>query len=138
MRILRKFISKLVNPMDYKMVIVVRNDLGMGKGKIAAQVGHAAVLCAIESYKQKEASLLIDSDYDRWMQEGCQKKVVVKVNTLDELNVIEAHAKNAGQVHAKITDFGLTQIEPNTVTVLGIGPAPAEKLDPIVGHLKLL
>ena len=31
---------------DIKQVIAVRTDLGMGKGKIAAQVGHACVMGA--------------------------------------------------------------------------------------------
>lgn len=29
---------------NYKMVIMVRDDLKMGRGKIAAQVGHAGII----------------------------------------------------------------------------------------------
>ena len=32
-----------------KQVIVVRKDLGMGTGKIAAQVGHACVVRSLDS-----------------------------------------------------------------------------------------
>ena len=40
--------------MSYKLVLIVRNDLKMSKGKIAAQVGHAVVdatIAAIENGK---------------------------------------------------------------------------------------
>lgn len=30
---------------EHKLVLVVRTDLGMGKGKIAAQCGHASLAC---------------------------------------------------------------------------------------------
>lgn len=30
---------------EHKMVLVVRTDLGMGKGKVAAQCGHASLAC---------------------------------------------------------------------------------------------
>jgi PTH2 family peptidyl-tRNA hydrolase len=62
------------------MVFLVRMDLKMGLGKMAAQVGHAA----LGTYKQ----LAGRSDKDQfaehamfeWNETG-QKKVVLKVNT---------------------------------------------------------
>ncbi len=37
--------------MEYKLVVVVRTDLGISNGKMADQVGHAAVNCAPKSRK---------------------------------------------------------------------------------------
>lgn len=37
-----------------------------------------------------------------------------------------------------IRDAGRTQVEPNTITVLAIGPAHSHELDQITRHLKLL
>ncbi|MGB9730337.1 MAG: peptidyl-tRNA hydrolase Pth2 [Thermoprotei archaeon] len=115
----------------YKQVIIVRADLKMGKGKLAAQVAHAAVLAAeicrnTRPFWHKE-----------WMNEG-QKKIVVKVNNLDELLKIKETAEAKGLPTALIQDAGLTQLEPGTITTLGIGPAPKDLLDPITRHLKLL
>ena len=59
---------------DIKQVIVIRSDLKMGKGKIAAQASHASVLAALEAMKHNK------NWYDRWMREG-MGKIVVKVNT---------------------------------------------------------
>lgn len=36
---------------DYKLVLVVRNDLKMGKGKIGAQCGHGAVGAVLKAMK---------------------------------------------------------------------------------------
>jgi peptidyl-tRNA hydrolase len=63
---------------EFKQVIVVRKDLRMGVGKIAAQVGHAAVLGVDESKKFDNVWVR------RWLNEG-QPKIVVKVNSLEEL-----------------------------------------------------
>lgn len=125
---------------DYKMAIVVRNDLKMSKGKIAGQVAHAAVLCALEAYRRYKDSPASSSDnlYARWMMGGMQKKVVVKVDSLDELITLKQKADEAGLINALITDAGLTQLDPHTVTVLGIGPDKGEKIDAITGHLKLV
>lgn len=116
---------------DYKMVILVRNDLKMTKGKIAAQVGHAAVNCAL-SCKKKDPKR-----FDNWMTCG-QAKVVLRVDSERELYDFKAIADTQGLVNSIISDAGRTQIAPGSVTCLGIGPAETSVLDKITGDLKML
>lgn len=115
---------------SYKMVLVVRDEMGvkMGKGKTAAQVAHAAVMCTLLSDERKVS---------RWMFGG-QKKVVLRCNSLAELEVLELRARELGLTCVKIRDMGLTQLDPHTVTCLGIGPEKGEKIDEVTGYLKLL
>jgi len=115
----------------YKQVIVVRADLKMSKGKIAAQAGHAAVSAAEEARKHCR------DWFKAWMSEG-QCKVVVKVKSEKELLELEKQAKESGLPCALIIDRGLTEMPPGTITCLGIGPAPSEKVDKITGNLPLL
>lgn len=116
---------------EYKMVIVVRNDVKMGKGKVAAQVGHAAVQCALYAEKKDRKS------FDAWYNTG-QAKVVLKVDSLDELKRYMAEARSVGLHTEMITDAGRTQIEPGTITCMGIGPAPVSDIDKVTGDLKML
>jgi PTH2 family peptidyl-tRNA hydrolase len=116
---------------EYKQVIVVRSDLKMGKGKIAAQVGHAAVSAAEEAHKRHR------DWWEAWLFEG-QCKIAVKVKSEKELLELEEQAKDLDLPNALIVDRGLTQIPEGTVTCLGIGPAPAEKIDTLTGKLPLL
>jgi len=115
----------------YKQVIVVRADLEISKGKLAAQAGHAAVTAAEEARTKRP------NWWKSWMEEG-QCKIVVKVKNERELMELESQAKNLGLPTALITDRGLTEIPPGTVTCLGIGPAPAEQVDKVTGKLPLL
>ena len=115
----------------YKQVIVVRVDLGMSKGKVAAQVGHAAVSAA-------ENARLNHADWWKaWMDEG-QCKVVVKVQSEDELLELERKARELKLPCALISDRGLTEVPPGTITCLGIGPAPSSEVDKVTGSLPLL
>lgn len=116
---------------EFKQVIVVRTDLKMGKGKVAAQVAHAA-LSAAEATKKKHKEW-----YEKWIATG-QAKVVVKVNSLDALLDINMYAERENLPTSLIEDRGLTQLPPRTITCIGVGPAPASKIDKVTGNLKLL
>jgi len=113
---------------EYKQVILVRHDLKLTKGKMAAQVSHASVEAVLKSHKD---------DATAWREQG-MKKAVLKVSDLKELHELKRKAEDAGLVTALITDAGHTHLTPGTVTCLGIGPDKAEKIDKITGHLKLI
>ena len=115
----------------YKMVIVARKDIKISSGKMAAQVAHAAVSCALFSKKNKPKW------FRAWFDEG-QKKVVVKANSLQELYALRIEADQLGITTSMITDAGLTEVPPGTVTCLGIGPAPNSHVDAITKDLILL
>ena len=116
---------------EYKQVLVFRADLKMSKGKIAAQAGHAAVSAAQDAFVHHKKW------WEAWLYEG-QRKIAVKVQNEKELSELEAAADDLGLPHALIVDRGLTQVPEGTVTCLGIGPAPAEKIDRLTGKLQLL
>jgi PTH2 family peptidyl-tRNA hydrolase len=116
---------------SYKLVIVVRTDIKMSKGKVAAQAGHAAVSAAEYARRNRPEW------WSPWIDEG-QRKIAVKAKSEQELLELERKARNAGLPAALIVDRGLTQLPPETMTCLGIGPAPAEKIDTITGKLSLL
>lgn len=116
--------------MQYKLVIVVREDLRMSPGKLAAQVAHAAVSCSL-SAKAKKTKW-----FSEWYKEG-QRKVVLRVPGAAELRQLDREAAGAGLPHALIADAGLTELPPNTVTCVGIGPAPEREVDSITGSLPL-
>ncbi len=114
-----------------KQAIVVRSDLKMGKGKVAAQVAHAS-LSAAEDTQRKRPSW-----YDGW-KDGGQAKIVLKVDSEGALRELLKKAKSSGLPVSLVEDRGLTQVEPGTVTCLAVGPAPDSEIDSITGKLKLL
>jgi len=115
----------------YKQVIVFHSDLKLSKGKTAVQAGHAAVSAAEEARRCRR------NWWKDWVDEG-QRKIAVKVKTEKQLLEIEEQAKNFELPCALIIDRGLTEVPPNTITCLGIGPAPSERVDKITGRLPLL
>lgn len=114
--------------MNMKQVILVRKDLNLPKGKMAAQCCHASVKAVLKSDKRKVAE---------WDEEGA-KKIVLKVADLRELKKYLSRAKAAKLVAVVITDAGLTVIAPGTTTCMAIGPDNEDKIDKITGELPLM
>jgi PTH2 family peptidyl-tRNA hydrolase len=114
--------------MSLKQVILIRKDLNLPKGKLAAQAAHAAVEACLNSKR---------TIVEEWHNEG-QKKVALKVESEKELREYLRKAKDAGLVASLITDAGKTVVAPGTVTALGIGPAEEEEIDKVTGKLSLL
>ena len=110
-----------------KQAVVARADLGMGPGKLAAQVAHAS----LSAYERADATAR-----STWKRGG-QKKVVLGVDDERTLFELKEAAEAAGLPTALITDAGHTQLEPGTVTALGIGPAGDDAVDAVTGDLSL-
>ncbi|OUO32081.1 aminoacyl-tRNA hydrolase [Olsenella sp. An293] len=135
-----------------KQMIVMRRDLKMRKGKIAAQAGHAcveAVLMALaregrgadvqatESWAwlyhdEGDTSPLTD-----WFDAGVAK-VCVYVDSEEELLDLAERGREQGLIVALVRDAGHTEFhgEP-TYTCLAFEPLPAEAIDPLTGELPL-
>ncbi len=113
---------------EYKQVILVREDLKLPKGKLAAQASHASVSALLKSHKDT---------ISKWKAQG-MKKVVLKVKDEKELMKYKQMAEDKGLVTALVTDAGRTVLEPGTITCLGIGPEDEEIIDKVSGNLKMV
>lgn len=111
-----------------KQVIVLRKDLNMRKGKMVAQGSHASLGAYLRSEKD---------DQKKWMNEG-QTKICVSVDSEKELTDIYELAAKVGLPVVIIRDAGHTELEPGTLTAVGIGPCENDAVDQITGKLKLL
>jgi PTH2 family peptidyl-tRNA hydrolase len=149
-----------------KMALVVRRDLKMGQGKIAAQCAHAAVGVIDEIYEAKakeerksgkqDASAAAAADtggaaaaatlttagrhltwLQAWRASGAAK-VVLQVETEAELMAIFDAARKAELPCTYIRDAGRTQIAAGSKTVAAVGPAPVSRVDQVTGKLRLL
>ncbi len=121
-----RFLSK--SSTAFKQVILVRTDLKMPAGKLAAQVAHASVDGVLESDKK-----IIGA----WHREG-MKKVVLAVRTEQEMMSYAASALKQGLVTCVVVDAGKTVVAPGTKTCCSIGPELEKKIDVVTGKLRPL
>ncbi|GMH11854.1 hypothetical protein Nepgr_013695 [Nepenthes gracilis] len=116
---------------ELKMVLVVRQDLKMGPGKIASQCAHAATSTYAE-LMQSQRSLL-----RQWEQCG-QPKIVVTCKNQQEMNKLKDAAESIGIPTYVVADAGRTQVAAGSKTVLAIGPGRKAAVDSVTGKLRLL
>jgi PTH2 family peptidyl-tRNA hydrolase len=110
-----------------KQVIVIRADLGMSTGKVAAQACHASVTALFSAPHD---------DIRKWLEEG-QTKVVLKADTLETLLGLKERCSSLGLACALISDAGRTELARGTMTALGVGPADSALIDQVTGALPL-
>ena len=118
--------------MNTKLIYCVRTDLKMGKGKIAAQVGHATLGIYKKNLKQKRNSVL-----DAWSNTG-EAKIVTKVKNERDMYSLKMKAEQLGICTHIVYDAGHTQVESGSATVLVIGPDYENRLNMVTSHLKLM
>ena len=135
-----------------KMMIVMRRDLKMRKGKIAAQAGHACIDAVLSALKKEDrmddvvfdsgSIILKNSDKPNtplsdWFNYGCAK-ICVYVDSEEALLDIAKKAQERDIIASVITDAGMTEFhgEP-TKTCLAFEPLPAEIADELTGELPL-
>ena len=150
-----------------KQVIVVRADLKMRKGKIAAQAAHASMKVLLDrsllsnAHEAPQLGPSGEDDFDRVLREvrnaepplltvtltpamqdwisGRFTKVCCRVESEEALLRICDAALKARLSCSLIQDAGLTEFKGQpTLTCCAIGPAYPEDIDPVTGHLKLL
>ncbi|MBP3333711.1 MAG: aminoacyl-tRNA hydrolase [Clostridia bacterium] len=135
-----------------KMMIVMRRDLKMRKGKIAAQAGHACIDAILRALIKEdrmndfemtaEGLALKNSDKPSspltdWFAYGCAK-VCVYVDSEEALLDIVKKAEERGIIASLITDAGMTEFHGiPTKTCLALEPLPAEIADELTGALPL-
>jgi len=112
----------------YKQIIVIRNDLEMSSGKKCAQSCHA---CLGSFEKTPEAIR------KAWKGEG-EKKVVLEIGSKKEILGLFKKSKELGIACFLVKDAGMTELDPGTITALGIGPDKEERINKVTGSVKLL
>jgi PTH2 family peptidyl-tRNA hydrolase len=139
--------------MQTKQILVVRKDLNMRKGKIAAQCCHASmsfltkgggVYCNLGTgipqvdYFMSSVEESHVQEINHWLRNSF-RKICVYVNSEEELEAVHQKALDSGLISHMITDNGATEFNGvKTKTCCAIGPAIEKKFEGITDHLPLL
>ena len=121
---------------EVRMALIVRSDLGMLKGKSAAQCAHAAVSLYRQMHDNPQSESHNPTMLGRWANGG-QAKIVLKCSSLEEMEELLMKAVSLNINNYLVVDAGRTQIASGSETVLGLGPAPRSVLDQVTGDLRL-
>lgn len=113
------------------MYLVIRKDLKMNAGKVAAQAGHAVQL-TLEQAEKRDDNLWLHS----WRKRS-YTKIALAVQSLEELQDLHQKLTDALLTSVMVVDEGRTQVQQNSITVLGIQPLPKSIGATFVGHLPL-
>lgn len=128
---------------ETKQLILVRKDLKMQQGKLAAQVAHASLMSFLNACSKKQNKRVTSYEVfafsceEEWLN-NASTKVVLAVKNENQLLKYQKIAEENAIPNALITDLGRTCFNnQETVTCLGIGPFDNETLDTLFKRLQL-
>ena len=126
---------------EVKQVIVVRRDISMRKGKLAAQVAHAAMKFIVDNNESETPDRIttnLSQDEAAWLA-GSFTKIVVGIDSEDALRDLMLKAELSGIEVNPIVDSGRTEFNGvPTLTCAAFGPCDADALDKVTGNLRLM
>jgi len=126
-----------------KQYIIIRKDLNMSTGKIAAQASHASMkvffdkMRVVSSEHGDNYIFSPTADEIEWIT-GMFTKVVLGVKNEGQLLKVYQLALEAGLNVSLIKDAGLTELVGDNYTAVAIGPNTIADCYPIVNRLRLL
>lgn len=135
--------------MCVKMVIVMRKDLGMSRGKLVSQGSHAVLAVILDLFEKCSVSDFCKKKYvkyqarfekngaiNKWL--NCSfTKIVLRVNSEKELLELYNKIKKTNIPISLIKDDGRTEFGRPEYTCIAIGPDYEEKINEFTGHLQL-
>lgn len=134
---------------EVKQYIIIRTDLGMSAGKVAAQAAHSCMKVFFDKFEHTQICLksgddLVDgfvyipSEAEMQWIKGKFTKITKKVKNEAQLLKVYEQAKEAGLNVSLIKDAGLFGLEGENFTVVAVGPNYVDECEPVVGKLRLL
>jgi PTH2 family peptidyl-tRNA hydrolase len=142
--------KNIITTREVKQYIIIREDLGMSNGKLAAQSCHASMKVFFDKFNPEgrmpwknngeneyKFSLFITQEERQWI-EGRFTKIVKKVKNESQLLKAYEKANELGLNCSLIKDAGLTELQGENYTAIAIGPNYTDKCEPVVKKLRNL
>lgn len=124
--------------MKTKQVLVWRHDLKCQLGKKMSQIGHGVLANLSNTMRENmddegNVSFKLSPAQFAWYK-GNFRKIVLRVDSEDQLMIIYEKAVELGLTVELIVDSGLTVFDGPTRTCVAIGPDFDEKIDLVTGE----
>jgi peptidyl-tRNA hydrolase, PTH2 family len=116
----------------FTQYVIVRTDLKMSHGKMAAQVAHASLGSVLPYHNEPSVQT--------WLS-GLATKIVLKVKNYSQLRKIGDCLVGDGIIHKEVWDACSTEIqretEGGTLTCIGVIPLPQTSIPKYIKRLQL-
>jgi PTH2 family peptidyl-tRNA hydrolase len=121
-----------------KMIIIVRKDLNLRKGKFASQIANATLQFVIEnneSQRRDELHVKMSPEETLWLYESMPRAIAL-IDTEEALKDLILKAEFHSIPVYPVYDTQVTPEKEKTLTCAAFGPIEGDDLSSILGKLK--